>query len=408
MGKVQKLRKRAGRVNIFVFALLAFVLPLSTSAISVLAILFFLLWLVEGRFVDKLREVFSNPVAIAVLGYLFVFGLGLIWSPDVRSGFEVLQERWKLALLPVFLTTISYRHRSLYINSFLAGLTVAMLMTFLAWLGLLHYGDVTTEHLTRKTFHVVYNPMLAFGIYLVLHDAVWGRRTAGIRAGLFGLAAIMTFNMFITEGRTGQLVFFVLMGLLLFQVFNRNRLKALLIVSVLLPLMFTAGYRLSHVFKQRVDMACQEVRQFHENPDTSVGMRLLFWRNSWEIIQQHPWLGVGTGGFASAYAEINRKRSSGSIATDNPHNQYVLAAVMAGIPGVLALLSIFAALFKQAAVLEDDWKRVRFAFPIFYLVIMFFATYLTIFETGFLFSSFTAILYANDNCEINNNSKLVR
>jgi len=83
-----------------------------------------------------------------------------------------------------------------------------MFITFLAWFDLIHYSDVTPTHLTRKTFHVVYNPLLAFGIYLVLHEAIWGQRTGGFRFGMFVLAGVMTFNMFITEGRAGQLVFF--------------------------------------------------------------------------------------------------------------------------------------------------------------------------------------------------------
>jgi O-antigen ligase len=199
--------------------------------------------------------------------------------------------------------------------------------------------------------------------------------------------------MFITEGRTGQLVFLVLIAVLLFQFFSKNRLKAVLAICLLLPTFFAAGYFCSPVFKQRLDTARQEVSRFRENPNTSVGLRLLFWQNSWEIIREHPLLGVGTGGFNSAYARINKEKSPLSIATDNPHNQYVLVATMVGIPGVLALLTIFATMFRQAFVMSDHLQRVRFAFPLFFLTIMVTESYLKVYETAFFFSLFVAVLY---------------
>ncbi len=384
---------RPGAAVFWCVGLLAFVLPLSTSAVSVCALLLLLLWLVEGSFVDKLSEILSNPVVVTVLAFLLFFSLGLLWSSDWIAGLETLQGSWKIAMLPVFLTAVSYQRRSLCVNLFLAGISLTMLITFLAWFDLIHYADVTPHHLTRKTFHVVYNPLLAFAIYLVLHQAIWEVKQGAARFFLFALAAIMIFNMFITEGRTGQLVFFVLMGLLLFQVFKGNRLKGMLAVCILLPMMFALGYSFSPMFKQRVDVARAEIQGFKKNPNTSVGMRMQFCANSLVIIGEHPWLGVGTGGFKDAYARMNLQRSPYCIATDNPHNQYVLVAAMLGIPGLVLLLLIFVAMFYQAWLVEDQWQRIRFAFPLFFMVIMGAESYLKVYETGFFFALMAAVLY---------------
>ncbi len=392
-GKIQRLRKSAGRVNTFLPALLACALPLSTSALTVLAILILLFWLFEGNFKKKWGIISVNPVVVSVLAYLGILALGLLWSPDLQTGLSVLQARWKIALLPVFLTAISKRQRPLYITGFLGGLIVVMLMTYLAWFGVLHYADVTPEHLTPKTFHVVYNPLLAFGIYLVLHEAIWGRVKKRTRMGLVVLAALMTVDMFITEGRTGQLVFFVLITLLLFQIFPKNRFKAVTAACLLMPVLFCAGYSLSPVFKQRINIAYLEVAHFQKNPNTSVGQRLQFWCNSWRIIRHNPLLGVGTGGFQEAYARVNRDNSPSCVATDNPHNQYVLVAAMVGIPGVIALLLIFVVMFREAWIIDDHWRRIRFAFPLFFLTIMLTESYLKVYEIGFFFSLFTAVFY---------------
>ncbi len=390
---IQQYRLRAGVINTWLTALLAFFLILSTSAVSVLAILILLLWIFEGSFAEKFSEIIHNPVVLSVLGLLTVLALGLLWSPDVSAGLDVIKARWKLAMLPIFLTSVDTSHRRRYFYFFVAGVCVAMVMTYLAWFDILHYADVTSTHLTKKNSHVVYNPLLAFGIYLVAHEVIWGNRKTGQRVGLSVLAVVMTLNMFITEGRIGQLVFFILLILLIFQVFHRQRIKALFIICLVVPALFAASYYSSSVFRQRVDTACQEVYQFHENPDTSVGLRLLFWQNSCAIIQHYPVLGIGTGGFTSAYFRQNKKMDSLHISTDNPHNQYLLVTATVGIPGFVALLLIFIVMFRQAWSVDDEWRRVRFAFPLFFLTIMLTESYLKVFETAFLFSLFSAVLF---------------
>jgi O-antigen ligase len=273
-------------------------------------------------------------------------------------------------------------------------MTIAMTMTYLAWFGFLHYADITTTHLTRGTFHVIYNPMLAFAIYLLCHEVFWGKTTKALRWALVGLIGLMMLNMFITEGRSGQIVFFVLLAMLCLQIFRKRILRAVLIITFLLPAVFAVGYQFSPVFHGRVDRAYSDICQFQRNPNTSVGLRLLLWQNSWEIIKKNPWLGVGTGDFQEAYAKVNTRQLPQMMGADNPHNQYVLVLCQLGLLGLVGLLAIFGAQIRQAFVLLDGWERLRLAFPLFFLTIMCTESYLIIAQTGFLFSLFSAVLYA--------------
>lgn len=403
----QNFQNKAGRLNAWLAAIMAFALPLSTSALSILAILILAVWLVEGGYWRKLRTITANPVAMTVLLYLALNVIGLLWTEDLAEGLDVLKNQWKLMLLPVFLTAVRQEMRRVYAGFFVAGMTVAMAMTFLAWFGILHYADVSTTHLTRATSHVIYNPMLALAIYLLLHEVVWGRLRGLWRWALEGLAALMAFNMFITEGRSGQIVFFVFLALLCLQVFKKSILRAVIVLFFLLPAIFAVGYQLSPVFQGRVDRAWYEIYYFKSNPNTSVGLRLLYWQNSWEIIKENPWIGVGTGDFKPAYAKVNQSRSPRMKPTDNPHNQYVLVLCQLGLLGLTALLAIFVTQIRQALVCpvagrgrsyaveaRDGWERIRLAFPLFFLTIMFTETYLNISGSGFLFSLFCAVLYA--------------
>lgn len=391
---MSRLRSGAGRANVWLPGLLAFALPLSTSAVSAVALLILLLWLIEGNFLVKLAETLFTPVAAAVLGYLALLILGLLWTASPADGLSVLQSHWKIALLPVFLTAIRHEQRTFYLSCFIAGMSAAMLLTFLVWLGLVQYADVSPTHLTPKTFHVVYNPLLAFAIYLTLHKAVWEEPRRQARAGLFALAGLMSINMFMTEGRTGQAAFFVLLSLFLLQVFSQQRVRAIFLLSLLLPAGIATGYLASPVFQQRVDLALSEASGFHDNPNTSVGLRLQFCRNALVLIREQPCLGVGTGDFKAAYGLVNQQRSPHSVSTDNPHNQYLLSAALLGLPGLLILLLIFVLMLRQArSEQEDSLRRARFAFPLFFLVIMLAESYLKVYQTAFFFALMTAALY---------------
>lgn len=388
-----RIRQEIGSANRLLLLLLAFCLPLSTSVLSVVGLLIALFWLVEGGFRAKLSEIVSNPVSLAVMGYLLLLPVGLLWTDDLSSGLAVIEQHWKLMLMPVFLTIISKERRGWYLVAFIAGMTVAMAMTYLAWFGLLEYSDVNQQHLTKKVFHVVYNPMLAMAIYLLLHEVFWGNLTRGKRMVVLVLAGTMTFDMFITEGRAGQLVFFVLAAVLLVQLFRKNLFKAVLCVVLVLPAVFYTSYRLSPTFQYRVQQVVEEIALYKKDANTSVGLRLLYWQNSLEIIRQAPFLGVGTGDFTDAYAVVNSEKSPGMPATDNPHNQYILILCQFGVLGLLVLLLVFFVQLYQSLDRSDGWHRLRFAFPVFFLTIMFTESYLVVYETGFLFSLLGSVLY---------------
>lgn len=387
------LQRQIGRLNFWLLVLLAFFLPLSTSVSSITALLFVAGWLIEGDFRRKYEEIITNPMSRVVLVYILLLLLGLLWNRDLAASASGIQKQWKMLLMPLFLTVVRPEQRWPVLWAFVAGMGVMMLSTYLAWLGWLQYADVSQERLTKKSYHVVYNPMLAFSIYLLGHQFLWGRLRPWVRLLVLVLAVLMLVNMFMTDGRTGQLALFVLLGLLFFQSLQSRPGKALCAFLLTPPLIFFASYHLSPTFKGRVDLACEEIRIYKHNPRTSVGQRLFFWEHSWQIFKESPVLGVGTGGFEPAYAKRNEKFSPHMPITDNPHNQYILASVQLGLLGLLSLLALFATQLGLAWRSSDGWGRLRLGFPVFFLVVMWTESYLLIHETGMLFSLFCALLY---------------
>ena len=82
---------------------------------------------------------------------------------------------------------------------------------------------------------------------------------------------------------------------------------------------------------------------------SSVGLRLEFYRNSMEMLKERPLLGTGTGGFAIGYAE--HVTSKGMVATDNPHNAFLLVGVELGVLGLAVLMRLLFVQWRTAAAL---------------------------------------------------------
>ena len=206
----------------------------------------------------------------------------------------------------------------------------------------------------------------------------------------------MTFNMFITGGRAGQVMFFVMISILIFQYFQNQKMKAFLIMIVLVPLIFFIAYHTSNLFNERVDIAIQNILTYDQDKNTSVGERITFAINSWEIIKQNLFFGVGTGDFPHQYRKVNQINSAELLTTTNPHNMYTLVTVQLGIFGLLSMLSIFYMQIKLSLQNNNKFFRdVGITLPLLFLVIMWSDSYLLGHYTTLLFIFFSSFLYKN-------------
>lgn len=373
---------------------IAFFLPISTSVISILAVLLVLGWSLEGQFVDKWQEIRGNPVCMAVIAYVGMFVVGLLWSDHLGAGVALVLKQWKIALLPIFLTTLSLEHRWRSIVALFAGIaSVLLLILFAAW-GVLPPAVQEYRWLqTPLKNHIVFTPMLAFAIYWLIHHTLWVETVSWRRWAMLILAGVMGCGVFMTIGRAGHLAFCVLMVLLVVQYYRKNLLRGAVLTLLLFPVVLGSAYGLSSSFRDRINLVASNLADYRSNPATSVGLRLLYWRNSWELVRQSPWFGVGTGDFKSTYAQVNERMSPTMYPTDNPHNQYLFVTTQLGMVGLVSLLAIFVAQIVQARWSTDGWQRLRLAFPVFFLVIMLTESYLRTSSSGFFFSLVSAILY---------------
>ena len=86
--------------------------------------------------------------------------------------------------------------------------------------------------------------------------------------------------------------------------------------------------------------------------------RLAHWQAAWRMFEQHPWLGVGTGQYATAYAAVALPRWQDSLG--HAHNYYlnVLAENgLLGLAGYAAFVLLALAAAWRAAHRGTPWQR---------------------------------------------------
>jgi O-antigen ligase len=309
-----------------------------------------------------------------------------------------------LLLLPVLFTIVRKENIKFYISAFLLAITFTEIASYLVWFEIIEpFKNATVKNPTPFMSHISYNPILAFAIYLVLHEIFFNKKISIFLLYFYCFFSLtMTINMFITGGRAGQVAFFVMLLILIFQVLNKQRVRALIISSLLIPLIFITAYYSSSLFQERVNLAINEVITFQETKGfnrntgshTSVGLRLAMATNSWQIIKLNPIIGVGTGDFPKEYKKINQISFPKLRNVENPHNMYSFVLVNLGITGLVSMLAIFYYQIKLSFNSSNKFIRdVGITMPLMFLVMMLSDSYLLGHYTTLMFIFFSSFLY---------------
>jgi hypothetical protein len=95
-------------INCLLIAL-AFSLPLFRRFVSTLAPLLVILWLLEGRLSEKLRVVLKIGPAVAVIAFIGLNLLSLLWSASPLEGFDYVGKYRYFLLIPVIATSLRPR-----------------------------------------------------------------------------------------------------------------------------------------------------------------------------------------------------------------------------------------------------------------------------------------------------------
>ncbi|MBA5249986.1 MAG: O-antigen ligase family protein [Gammaproteobacteria bacterium] len=385
----------------YLFIAFGFCLPLTLSGSNLLAYSIVILWLLSGNYYNKFKQIVSNKVSIAAILYFFTFVIGLLWSDNVETGLNIIKRTLPfLLLIPIFLTITKKAYIKYYLGAFLLAMSIAEISSYLVFFEIVPpFRKATLADPSVFMDHISYNPFLAIAIYIILNKLLFERSLTGLTKYLYIIFALTaSINMFITGGRAGQIMYFSMLVILIFQYFHKQILKAIIFSVLVIPTIFITAYSTSDIFHNRANKAITTFTNFEDNQTTSTGQRITFVINSLRIIKQNPVFGVGTGDFTSEYRKINQQHTPALVNTSNPHNMYVFIGVQLGIVGIVIMLWFFYSQLKFAVnINENKQKNFAIALPLLYLLICLSGLFilgnnstalLFVFLSGFLYKNF--------------------
>lgn len=398
--------------------LIGFAVPISVALDNLLLAIVLLGMAIHSRQVWQV--VTQNPVARAAWLLFGMLLLAVLYGETPwRQASGILGKYADLAFIPLFILILSdTAARRMAQYAFLAAMALILLLSGLVGLEILAVQPWMALHSTPSNpviFHssITQNNMMAFAGFLALLNL---REAASlpVRLAWGGFAALAIINvLFMVPGRTGYLILLILAGWFVWSTMRRNtrigkRLgwKLGVVTGICFIGLIALIYNTSQSFHERMTAAVTQFQSWqpgfsYEQSDTprsiAVTRRLDFYYNTWHVVQQHPLLGVGTGGFPAAYAQ----QVGGHDTPAQPHNEYLMIASQTGLAGLALLLYLFYTLWRTAPRLptafEQDAGR---GLVLAYLVNCTFNSALLDHSDGLFFAFMTAVLFANLKQEV--------
>ena len=343
---------------------------------SICVILLSATWLFEGDIRNKLSMLRKDTLFLAYCLYFILQVLGMFMGTDLKAGWKHIEGQVGFFVIPLILCSspVSVEMRKKVMILFTISLTVASLFCIivLTWKNSNHLSlDLFFYHslVSPISHHAIYFSVyificLLFLIYEKIPGSVVKQKNIYII-----WAAYLAFILILLSSK------FVLSILLLFFVFyafryyfKKRRLWPAITLSALVAMSVAILITTKNPVKERFEDVLQgnmdllKKEKFNTNtPFTGLNLRLIFWRFTYEILDENNAYTFGVGP-ANVQSYLDQKYISMDMYLGNNngntgylgyncHNQLLQSALGSGIIGVAILI------FWSIALLIKTYKR---------------------------------------------------
>lgn len=351
---------------------LACSIPVSVALDNVLLFLLLVLVLLGGGR-EVLRVATGNPVARASVLLFVALCLGTLYGMATwTEAVDTLGKYADLGFVPLLMVAArEERTRRTAMLLFLAVMSVTAALSWLVGVGVLPVAEwmragCTIDNPAIFRSSITQSILMAYAthVFMLCARITAVRRNRWLYLALALLAASSI--LFMVQGKTGYLVLIALLIYFAWGMWSRHLgLRGLamgwrqgIALGLMALFLSFSVYQAVPRLHERVDQALREFKGWQPeiNSHSSTGLRLEFYYNSLQLIEQHPLLGVGTGGYQAAY--IQQVQSlDGEQVTPNPHNEYLLITSQLGLGGLLLLLYLFVTQWRCAAKLPSAFEQ---------------------------------------------------
>ncbi len=316
----------------------------STAVCSVSSVVLLLTFLLSGRVAATLREAFTHPVGKALLVFVLWLLISAFYAPTAWTVKLTALLSWQ-KLFFVFLVLGLFGEplwKRRFIECFTWFMAALAVVSIVLWgLGVNYSGNgpgiILTNYIAQS---------LAFTAALLCCMHWLTQSCSRRRYWVVAAAAVFVFNIFIVSpARSGYIALPPAMLVAGMCFFGRRILPKFLLA---LALALGIAAMSSNTLRHRVELGLHELNSYQASENlTSVGLRMVLYTNSWELIQKRPWLGYGTSSFAKVFHEhvAEKYQDWRGVGTTDPHNQYLFVWFENGLAGLILFLGYIVVAF---------------------------------------------------------------
>jgi len=335
----------------YIIIIFAFCVPISRAGISITTALLIILWFISLKddFKTIKTKLFTNKVIIILGSFILYSLISLLYSNDFWSGLRYISKYWYFLVIIVIYTRLEVKYIPKVISAFLFSMLISEIISYGLFFELWHFKHGSSSDPTPFMNHLQYSMFLAFTALLLLNNFFTEHRLM-YKYGYFIYFLTVTINLFINGGRTGQIAFMI--SIFIVGILNiKHKLKAFLIITILLGTILTIAYSFSPIFKHRMIAIKHDLQQVVQNNNfhTSVGIRIGFYGITYEALQEKPIFGHGVANIMttiSKYADSLPYDFKALKTMPHTHNDLLQIVVQLGILGGLLYILLFVSIGK--------------------------------------------------------------
>ena len=321
----------------------------STALAIILTGVIAVLWFVSKQYTHLSELLKQYPVALWSLLLFACFIIATHYGDASRSdGIAMLKKYRELLFIPLFLPFLADERYRRWV--WLSFITASIITVAGSQLMNMRLFCVNSQCLPYFKSYITHGIFIAFFAFFIAHKIFDSKGM--IRAFYITVLLMCAYNLFfVGAGRTGQLIFIVLIPLFAVQRFsNKGLLLAILVMTIFLAGFIGFSDKASRI-KEGFTSAKAHLQSASPQGEYSMGERFTFWKYSAKLIAKKPVFGHGTGNFTKAYQTISGE------AANNPHNEFLLITVQLGAVGLLIYLGFLWSQYYYAKTLpeHDKW-----------------------------------------------------
>ena len=372
----------------------AFCLPLSKAGTNIIELFLLIIWILEGKWKEKLNSIKNNLLVISVLLLILVSIFSIIWSSDVGYAIDYVLKYHHLLILVIIYTSFNIKFTKYILSSFILSMFISELFSYGIFFDLIEYNDVLSSDPTPFMNHTDYSTYLAFTSIILLIRIFQDKELISKLIYMVFYITI-TANLFINGGRTGQIIFIVITFITIFS-FVRSKIKALLLTVSLLTIIFTLAYNFSPNFYDRANQLKKDIdNMFIENNyKGSFSTRVSLWIIGVDKFADNIFIGAGIGDEMNDIKEYAIDRGYDYEHLKNfadHHNGIITLSIQLGLFGLLIHLLIFYSIFKLKFY-SIEYKILKNSFLITFLLLSMIGLSLHLMNPMVLFALFGGLL----------------